>query len=512
VFGRNFSERSGVLSLIALGASKPEQTLELRARRVTIGSAADNDLRLDEPTVSRRHAALEWRWGRWRVVDFGSTNGTYVNGRRVNASSPAPLRRGDQLRFGNARFGLVAPGDDPARIGAGAARRAAARPRRLSRRAIAAGAMLLFAGGFGVTEYLLNFSRLEEARVAEQSSATPAAGRAASGPAPASPSASTPAARASAAAAALARATPERVAPAGGGDIHVAAATGAARAAADGAGLQWLARINYYRAMVKLPPVSDDPALSEGERNHTRYLVENYGALIRNGVSSGAAMHSEDSAKPGYTPIGLRAAQDSDIDEWPGPQPPPSLNWAIDDWMTGAFHRLNVLNPRLHQVAYGQWCDGGTCAAALNVLSGAEEPAFAGLPLAAPLMFPPQGSTVALGPLWGEWPDPASACPGYRAPVGLPITMQLGLRVNARLGEYRLTRAGESPVDLDACGFDAATYANSDPVAQERGRGVLHDFGAVALIPRAPLEKRTSYTVSMTVNGRKYTWAFSTAP
>jgi uncharacterized protein YkwD len=292
-----------------------------------------------------------------------------------------------------------------------------------------------------------------------------------------------------------------------------AALAGAPGAPASAAEPQWLARLNYYRRMVKLAPVTDERSLSEGEANHAQYLVENYAGAIRNGVNTGAAMHTEEAGKPGYTPIGLRAAQDSDIDEWPGPHPPRSLNWAVDDWMTGAFHRLNLLNPGLRQVAYGQSCgDSGVCVAGLNVLAGTERLTFSALPLTAPLMFPPPGSTVGLGSLYGEWPDPTASCPGYRAPAGLPVTLQLGAMVNAKLGAYRLVRDGEAPVDLEACGFDASSYSNPEEGAQQRGRDVLQSAGAVAVIPRAPLDKGASYTVSMTVNGREHKWSFSIAP
>ena len=161
----------------------------------------------------------------------------------------------------------------------------------------------------------------------------------------------------------------------------------------------WLVHLNAYRAMVKLAPVSDEPSLSEGDLNHTRYLVENYAGPISQGVNTGAAMHSEETGKPGFTPIGLQAAQNSDVAEWPGPTPPRSSTWALDDWMTGAFHRMNLLNPQLRQVAYGESCgDFGVCTAALNVLGGADRPISA-LPLATPILFPPPGSTVELGPL-----------------------------------------------------------------------------------------------------------------
>lgn len=115
----NSPGQSDALRLVALGAAAAPQIHQLRDHRVTVGAAADNDLLLNEPTVSRHHAALQRRAGRWYVVDLGSTNGTYLNGRRVVAASPAPLERGDELHFGNARFGLVAPGDDLEQVIAG---------------------------------------------------------------------------------------------------------------------------------------------------------------------------------------------------------------------------------------------------------------------------------------------------------------------------------------------------------------------------------------------------------
>ncbi|HTQ25615.1 MAG TPA: FHA domain-containing protein, partial [Candidatus Binataceae bacterium] len=143
-----------MLRLIALGAASP-QMCELGRRRITVGAAADNDLILKESTASRRHAALERRWGRWRVVDLGSTNGTYLNGRRV--TGPTPVERGDELRFGDARFACVAPGDDLSQVGARRARSVAPARRRASRGARAVATLLLFAsGGFALTAYVLH--------------------------------------------------------------------------------------------------------------------------------------------------------------------------------------------------------------------------------------------------------------------------------------------------------------------------------------------------------------------
>lgn len=69
----------------------------LAGRRVTIGKVGV-DVCLDDPTVSRLHAAVEPVTGGWIVQDLGSRNGTYVNGERV--LGPRGLRSGDELRIG----------------------------------------------------------------------------------------------------------------------------------------------------------------------------------------------------------------------------------------------------------------------------------------------------------------------------------------------------------------------------------------------------------------------------
>jgi hypothetical protein len=94
----------------------------------------------------------------------------------------------------------------------------------------------------------------------------------------------------------------------------------------------------------------------------------------------------------------------------------------------------------------------------------------------------------------------------------LPITLQLGARVEAHLDGYLLIRDAASPTNLEACGFDASSYNNPDATAQERGREILQAFGAVVVVPRVTLDRGASYMVSITVNRREYKWRFSTSP
>ena len=79
-----------------------------------------NDLVLDDPRVSARHARLEWSAAGWRILDLSSKNGTFVNGMPVDGSTVADE---DWISFGGllSRFELVS--EDEVRALAGERRR-----------------------------------------------------------------------------------------------------------------------------------------------------------------------------------------------------------------------------------------------------------------------------------------------------------------------------------------------------------------------------------------------------
>ncbi|MGB8909329.1 MAG: FhaA domain-containing protein [Candidatus Cybelea sp.] len=66
-----------------------------------IGRSDDGEIVLLDLSVSRAHAVVEVRAGEAIVRDLGSTNGTYLNGKRIETGT---LRDGDELRFGNTRM------------------------------------------------------------------------------------------------------------------------------------------------------------------------------------------------------------------------------------------------------------------------------------------------------------------------------------------------------------------------------------------------------------------------
>jgi pSer/pThr/pTyr-binding forkhead associated (FHA) protein len=67
---------------------------------VSIGRDSKNDLILESAAVSREHAGVIFRDGRWHVEDRGSFNGTYLNGTRVVPGTPLPLRHADRISIG----------------------------------------------------------------------------------------------------------------------------------------------------------------------------------------------------------------------------------------------------------------------------------------------------------------------------------------------------------------------------------------------------------------------------
>ncbi len=76
--------------------------MALTGARVTIGRSSSNDIVLDDPAASRRHALLERLAAGWWIHDLGSLNGTLVNGKPVHRE--APLYSGDEIMVGETKI------------------------------------------------------------------------------------------------------------------------------------------------------------------------------------------------------------------------------------------------------------------------------------------------------------------------------------------------------------------------------------------------------------------------
>ncbi|MFE2456325.1 ABC transporter ATP-binding protein/permease [[Kitasatospora] papulosa] len=93
-----------------MGRGVPELVLELNgrtwtldpSRSYTLGRDPQGDMTIDDARVSWRHATISWNGRGWSIEDHGSTNGTYVQGRRVQQTE---IAAGTSVRLGNATDG-----------------------------------------------------------------------------------------------------------------------------------------------------------------------------------------------------------------------------------------------------------------------------------------------------------------------------------------------------------------------------------------------------------------------
>ena len=92
------------------------QRLSVKTPVVNIGRADYNDLVVPDPSVSTSHAKLQRREGVWVLTDLDSTNGTFVDGDRVQGE--APLAPGASVQFGDVQL-VFEPSDDTVGVAKG---------------------------------------------------------------------------------------------------------------------------------------------------------------------------------------------------------------------------------------------------------------------------------------------------------------------------------------------------------------------------------------------------------
>ncbi len=96
------------INLVVQSGPKPGQVFTLQKQTQTIGRTVVNDIAIPEPSLSRQHARIRATPNGFVIEDLGSTNGTFLNGRRI--TGPTLLRPGDSLQLGNVVTLTVQPG------------------------------------------------------------------------------------------------------------------------------------------------------------------------------------------------------------------------------------------------------------------------------------------------------------------------------------------------------------------------------------------------------------------
>jgi len=85
---------------------------EFDQNEITIGRVQGNDIVLPKGNISKRHSRIVLRDGKFIVVDLKSTNGTYVNGKRIN--SPQVLKEVDKVYIGDFTLTVEEPAQEEA--------------------------------------------------------------------------------------------------------------------------------------------------------------------------------------------------------------------------------------------------------------------------------------------------------------------------------------------------------------------------------------------------------------
>lgn len=247
-----------------------------------------------------------------------------------------------------------------------------------------------------------------------------------------------------------------------------------------------LKKYNRIRIGAGLEPVLWDWELSRGAMLHARYLAATGMARARRAMD----LHSEDPGSPYYSKAGARAGLGGMVASGP-------VDEVIDALMATFYHRVQMLKPNLRRIGTGMWTSGIDLAkpSVIDVSAGVQGPSGS-----KPIPYPPPGSTgvdVAFARC-GELPKPV---PGRdETKLGYPVTLTFpnGIPKNV---EARLLKGAEEVECLMSCADKPTNPEVPCP-------------GTICLLPAAPLQPRSKYTVKIacTLNGEPFAleWSFRT--
>ena len=94
----------GPALVVRFGGGRAGESFLPAGPRTRIGRSPECEIFLDDVTVSRNHAVLHERDGRFYVEDEGSLNGTFVNRKRIDQ---VVLENGDELQIGKYRLTFI---------------------------------------------------------------------------------------------------------------------------------------------------------------------------------------------------------------------------------------------------------------------------------------------------------------------------------------------------------------------------------------------------------------------
>ncbi|RRR65999.1 MAG: hypothetical protein EI684_21535 [Candidatus Viridilinea halotolerans] len=187
----------------------------------------------------------------------------------------------------------------------------------------------------------------------------------------------------------------------------------------------WLARVNAYRAIAGVPPVTEDATLNNNCWQHARYMAENRDIT-----------HDQNPSLPWASAAGQICAQKGNA--WMDPGGSRQPYQAIDGWMTSVGHRLWLLYPTTPTFGFGFYTNGQWGGAALDILSRANmaaDAAYTGWPIRYPAPNQSQVPPIKM-PITLQWPyfDEAPILTGSQLRTSDGRSLRYGVTTNLPVG------------------------------------------------------------------------------
>jgi len=102
---RETVDRPGRLAVLESPRGEPAAGRSFGLDVITpLGRDVNNAIVIDDPFASAEHAVLTYRGRSWYLEDLDSTNGSFINGQRIDGV--AALSYGDEVQIGQVRFRL----------------------------------------------------------------------------------------------------------------------------------------------------------------------------------------------------------------------------------------------------------------------------------------------------------------------------------------------------------------------------------------------------------------------
>ncbi len=108
-------EVGAAATLLMRGGPNNGVIIKLTGRPITLSRRQDNDVVIDETTVSRRHSFILDTPGGFVLRALNTTNGTFINRNRIGQNE-RPLEHGDQIKVGGSEVTLVFQQDAPGTV------------------------------------------------------------------------------------------------------------------------------------------------------------------------------------------------------------------------------------------------------------------------------------------------------------------------------------------------------------------------------------------------------------